>query len=203
MKYFLLLVILIFFQNCTKPKTVLVCGDHVCINKKEAGQYFEENLSIEVKIIDNKEKLNINLVELNLNNITENKKKISIEQKTTTKQKVKILTSDEILIIKKEIIKKEKKKKIVKKISNKNIKKKELSIKKSKIPEINSGKDNKLDNVKKVEVSKDNNKKNINKKRIEIVDICEIIKKCNIDEIAKFLLKQGNKKNYPDITTRE
>ena len=43
-------------QNCSKPKTVLVCGDHICINKSEANQYFEENLSIEVKIIDKKKK---------------------------------------------------------------------------------------------------------------------------------------------------
>ena len=47
---------LFFFliTNCTKPKTVLICGDHVCINKTEAEQYFEENLSIEVKILNKK-----------------------------------------------------------------------------------------------------------------------------------------------------
>ena len=54
--------------NCSKPKTVLICGDHVCVNKAEAEQFFEENLSIEVKIIDKKKtKPEINLVELNLN----------------------------------------------------------------------------------------------------------------------------------------
>ena len=39
-------------------KLFLICGDHVCINKDEADQYFEENLSIEVKIIDKKKKKN-------------------------------------------------------------------------------------------------------------------------------------------------
>ena len=50
-----ILIFLIFFlSNCSKPKTVLICGDHVCVNKAEAEQYFEENLSIEVKIINKK-----------------------------------------------------------------------------------------------------------------------------------------------------
>ena len=52
MKYILLILTFIFLQNCSKPKTVLICGNHACINKAEAEQYFEENLSIEVKIID-------------------------------------------------------------------------------------------------------------------------------------------------------
>ena len=37
-----------------------------------------------------------------------------------------------------------------------------------------------------------NNKINI--ERNNIVDVCTIIEKCSIDEIAKFLLEQGNKK---------
>ena len=52
MKKFLILLTIFFLQNCSKPKTVLICGDHICINKKEATQYFEENLSLEVKIVD-------------------------------------------------------------------------------------------------------------------------------------------------------
>ena len=57
---------MVFIQSCSKPKTVLVCGDHVCVNKKEARQFFEENLSLEVKIIDKKRKYKTDLVELNL-----------------------------------------------------------------------------------------------------------------------------------------
>ena len=49
-------IILLLLISCNKPKTVLICGDHICINKTEAEQYFEKNLSIEVKIIDNKKK---------------------------------------------------------------------------------------------------------------------------------------------------
>ena len=34
-----------FFCNWLfKPKTVFICGDHICVNKTEAKQYFEENL---------------------------------------------------------------------------------------------------------------------------------------------------------------
>ena len=45
-----LLLILFSIISCSKPKVVLICGDHVCVNKDEAEQYFEENLSLEVKI---------------------------------------------------------------------------------------------------------------------------------------------------------
>ena len=45
----ILLVTLLFLAACSKPKTVLICGDHICVNQTEAEQYFEENLSIEVK----------------------------------------------------------------------------------------------------------------------------------------------------------
>ena len=44
---FIFLIPLLILYSCSKPKTVLICGDHNCINKKEAQQYFEENLSIE------------------------------------------------------------------------------------------------------------------------------------------------------------
>ena len=36
-----------------------------------------------------------------------------------------------------------------------------------------------------------------------IVDICSILDKCNIDEISKYLLEQGKKKKFPDITKRQ
>ena len=76
-KLFLFFLILSLF-GCSKPKTVLICGDHVCINKSEAKQYFEENLSIEVKIIDKKRKKEENLVEVNLLNRPNGKKEVFI-----------------------------------------------------------------------------------------------------------------------------
>ena len=49
MKIFFYYFFYFLVQNCSKPKTVLICGDHVCVNKTEAEQYFEENLSIRSK----------------------------------------------------------------------------------------------------------------------------------------------------------
>ena len=51
MKYFFMLFLLVV--SCSKPEIVHICGDHVCVNKDEARQYFEDNLSLEVKVINN------------------------------------------------------------------------------------------------------------------------------------------------------
>ncbi len=56
-KFFLLFISIFILINCSgKPKAVFICGDHECINKAEAEQYFEENLSIEVRILKKKRK---------------------------------------------------------------------------------------------------------------------------------------------------
>ena len=60
----LITMITLILVGCSRPETVLICGDHVCINKAEAKQYFEENLSIEVKIINMDKPKDINLVQL-------------------------------------------------------------------------------------------------------------------------------------------
>ena len=73
MKILFYSLIIFFITSCSKPKTVLICGDHICVNKAEADKYFEENLSIEVKIIDNKDKKSFDLVELNLNKNSDGK----------------------------------------------------------------------------------------------------------------------------------
>jgi len=65
MKNFIIIFIFIFLSNCSKPQTVVICGDHACINKAEAEQYFEENLSIEVKIIDKNKKKKKKKIKIN------------------------------------------------------------------------------------------------------------------------------------------
>ena len=65
-KYLIFLLVIILF-GCSKPKTVLICGDHVCINKSEAEQYFEDNLTLEVKVIDNKSTIRICCIKILLN----------------------------------------------------------------------------------------------------------------------------------------
>jgi len=142
MKYFILFLIFLFLQSCSKPKTVLICGDHICINRAEAEQYFEENLTIEVKIIDKNKKIVIDLVQLNLKDSSIDNRQINIEPK----KKKKVTLENKI---------------------NKKVKKNDI------------------------------------KQNKEVVDICTIIVKCNIDEISKYLLEKEKKESFPDITVRE
>ena len=185
-KIFFFIIILTFY-GCNKPKTVLICGDHVCVNKQEAKQYFEENLTLEVKIVDRKKSEEINLVELNLKSDPEGKKKISLSNKKQTNKKLKVLTNDEIKKKKAELKKR-------KKIKDKETK----SSKKTEVAKLKKKRDNKetQDNIIKP-------KKNVNKTDKKITDICTILEKCSIDEISEYLVKQGKKKKFPDITTRE
>ena len=111
-KFFFIFLFLIL-QSCSKPKTVLICGDHICVNKNEAEQYFEENLSLEVKIIDNIKEESFDLVELNLKENQKNRE-ISIVKKEKTNKKIKALTEKEIKKIKKILRKREQKKELQK-----------------------------------------------------------------------------------------
>ena len=176
MNFFIILIIAFFLSSCGKPKTVLICGDHVCINKKEAEQYFQENLSLEVKIVDKKDKKEIDLVEINLNKDADGKRVVNITSKIDEEKELKVLSNKEIVKIKKNIKEKEKVKKVVKKKFQK-----EDSLSKR--------------NIKKPKKS--------HKKQKELVDICTILEKCSIDEISKYLIKQGKKKNFPNITLRQ
>ena len=162
----------------------MICGDHICVNKLEAKQYFEENLVLEVKVINNKKKNNIDLVELNLKNNSPEKKNITLVKKNKTRNKIKTLSNTEIKEIKTKI---RQKKKI--EIVKKNETKKKLN----KLKVSSSKNDRTLIN------KKNNNYKGIN----EDFDICEHLEKCNIDEISAYLIKIGKKKGFPDITTRE
>ena len=187
MRFFSLLLILFFFSHCSKPKTVLICGDHVCVNKAEAEQFFERNLSIEVKIINQKDEPKIDLVELNLNNNIDGERKVKVFKKNETNNKLKDLSKDEIKNIKKKIKNKNKKKELAKKILKKDDVKKEREVKKAKIIDI---RDSKI------------LKNNVDKSQKEIVDVCTIIKKCNIEDITKYLLNVYEDKGFPDITRR-
>ena len=180
MKRIFLLFFFLLISNCNKPKSVMICGDHICINNKEAEKYFKENLSIEVKIVDNKKKNVEDLVELNLKENSKNSKEISLTKKSKTKNKIKVLSKTEIDKIKKEI--KSYNKKDVKKINKKKDKTNNLE-------NLTERKKNKIDDIK---------KKDISMKK----DICKILKNCSIEEISKYLIKNSKKKGFPDITLR-
>tara|TARA_B100000963_G_scaffold70028_1_gene58395 strand:- start:177 stop:743 length:567 start_codon:yes stop_codon:yes gene_type:complete len=188
MKLVFFIFLIFFLSNCSKPKTVLICGDHICVNKAEAEQYFEENLSIEVKIVNRKLDVGEDLVELNLKENSLGDKKISISSKEATNNPIKTLSDKEVNRIKENIKNKEKEKKIAKKT----IKKENEFVNK----EISKSKKTKFRNKKII-------KSNVNKRRIDVVDVCTIIEKCSIDEISKYLLEDGRNKKFPDITTRQ
>ena len=187
MKRILFFLIVLTVYGCNKPKTVLICGDHVCVNKAEAEQYFEDNLTLEVKIIDKKAKRNIDLVELNLKSSSEGKKEITVLNKNQTTKEVKVLSNDEIEKKKIELKKR-------KKIKNKKNKEKEI-VKQAKLSEPKK-KQETLNTVKET-------KKIVNKPGKKITDICTILEKCSIDEISEYLVKQGKYKKFPDITIRD
>ena len=193
MKHILIFLILLLLGNCSKPKTVLICGDHVCVNKAEAEQYFEENLSIEVKIINQKNNEQIDLVELNLKNNENKVKQIAISPKKDTSKNLKTLSNDEIKKIKRNIKDKKQKKEIDNKISRKTVKREENNA----ISELLEKKD------KNQEKNNSFVNKTIINKKINTVDVCTILEKCNIDEISKYLIKEGKKRDFPDITRRQ
>ena len=183
--------LLIFFTifllyGCNKPKTVLICGDHVCINNEEAKQYFEDHLSLEVRVLNKKSLKEIDLVELNLKKENNGEKKISLSTKRNTNKKLKELSNKEI---------KEKKEQLKqRKIALKKVKNKK-AIDNSKIK-------------KTIKKKKKTNKVLLEKQKINVnknqkTNICELLKECSIKEISKYLVNQGNKKDFPNITDRE
>ena len=126
----LLLVLLTFMlYSCSTSKSVLICGDHECINNEEAKLFFEENLTIEVKVITKNKEKNFSLVKMNLEKESTNIKIL----KSKNKKIVRKLSKDEIKLKKNEI--KEKKNRTKKVSANKNEKKIEpvssIKIKKS------------------------------------------------------------------------
>ena len=163
----------------------MICGDHICINKAEAEQYFEDNLSIEIKVLKDK-KDSVDLVELNLTN-NNDKKSIFMSDKAQLKKNLRTLSKEEISkkktklkirqIIEKQKFKKNKKieKNLAKQKSNKNIA---------------------------IQVAK-KTPKYVNKPPKITSDICTILVKCSIDEISKYLIDKAKKDKFPDITSRE
>ena len=180
MKKIVLIFIFFLSVSCTKPKTVFICGDHICVNKTEAQQYFEENLTLEVKVLKKRDSKEPSLIELNLSEPNQVNKQVFVSKKERTNKEIKKLSDNE-------------KKKIIS-----NVKKKQDNKKTDQKKTIKENKN----------TSKKNNKKRIvlnksNKKKKEALDICKILKECTIDEISKYLIKDGKKRSFPDITKRQ
>ncbi len=199
MKYLYLFLILLFLNNCTKPKTTFICGDHKCVNKDEANQYFEENLTLEVRILDKSKKdVSFDLVKLNTSN--ESKKKIKVSRKNIDNKKVKKLSENERKDIIKEVNKKKKISKLNKnvdknkQISKSNDKKKIVKLKKKNNDISNKNEIDQIVSLNKSTSTLENNK--------GIIDICSLLTKCEIDDISAYLIKKGNEKGFPDISIK-
>ena len=183
MKY--ILIFFFFITGCSSSKTVLICGDHACVNKKEANQYFDNNLTLEIKVINNKKEQYFDLVKLNLKD-SKNKEEISVYKKKNRSKKLKILSKNEIINKKKEVDQVEiiKKKKVNRKVNLFN-----------KVDKKNSLKNNK-------KLTTKSKHKNTNKTINSNNDICIILKKCDIDQISKYLNKLGEDKSFPKINIK-
>ena len=195
MKRLIFLLVIFTIYGCSKPKTVLICGDHVCVNKAEANQYFEDNLTLEVRIIDSKNIKEINLVQINLKTNADGKKEVNVLDKKQSNKELKKLSVFEIKKKKEDL---RKRKKVKKKIDKK--------IRASKQTKLTKDKKDEKTHVQIVNKKKENEDRVVKRtiKQVKkIDDICIILEKCNIDEITKYLVKQGKKKNYPDIANRE
>ena len=178
MKY-LLFILILFTFSCSKQQSILICGDHECINKKEANQYFEENLTIEVQIISKDKKSRFDLVDLNISG---------------EKPDIKVYNSEN--------------KKIVKEFSKKEIKIKKKELNKNKrLSELKIERDKKTPNLKKKsnKVKKQNISQTISTHTSSnnAIDICLQLKKCDIDSITSYLIKASNEKDFPNISIRE
>jgi hypothetical protein len=117
------------------------------------------------------------------------------------------LTNQEVKKIKKKINEKKKNKSLLLEPDNK---KKSVKKNNKKIVKKTIGK--KIKNNNKLLEKKNMNKKvkkiqdykdNVNKQQNQVIDVCKIVKKCNINEISKYLINQGQKRKFPDITTRQ
>ena len=177
MKYLLFFTIVFIFA-CSKQQSILICGNHECINKTEAKQYFEENLTIEVQIISKEKNSSFDLVDLNLG---EKERDIKVFKNNNNKV-VKKLSKEEIRTKKSELRKKKKKSKF--KTNNK----KNIEIVK---------KNNNLKNDIKKKVQKSYNKD------MTSLDICTKLEKCDIDSITDYLIKVSKEKDFPNISSRE
>ncbi len=180
MRFLLFFFILLFLTNCSSSKFVYICGDRECIDKKEADEYFSKNLTLEVKLLNKDIDKSINLVKIN----TSTSNDISLKSNIPIKDaNIKNLSKQEKKVIKER-----------RKLAKKNIKEKKKREKK--LSKINKKKTDKL--------SKTNDKKiKLKKTKTVYVDthkLCLDLKKCDIDEISEYLIKEGKEKSYPNLS---
>ena len=170
MKY-LYLFIFTLLVSCASSNKVYICGDHPCKNKKEVDEFFKNNISLEVYVVESKrsKKINQDLVELNL-----------YKDKSANKKK-----EFDFLNKRKNINEMSKKDKKPKKI--------ELKVNTTKNESVKTATKEKVDIKPKKTFF---NKKN---KSTKIVHLCKTIEECDIDLISKKVKDLGKTKSFPDL----
>ena len=162
-------IVFLFFLGCTTNK-VYICGDHRCKDNNEIEEYFKNNISIEVYVVQKQKKSleNQDLVMLNLNQLKNDKEK-----------------KKELLFLKNRQIKKNTEKdnsklnlKVIKEDQKQNKTKQKKVIKKNNSEKTFSYK---------------------NKKSTKIVHLCKNSTECDIDLISKKITELGKNKEFPDI----
>jgi len=214
MKYVYFLIFLTL-ANCASPNKSYVCGDRLCIDKKEFKEYFAENLVYEIKTKKQKKQKSLDLVKLN-----SIKKDKNIKSDVNTKQNNKLSKKERRARIKSEKLRLKKERK------NKVIQEKLAAIEKKKLAKLKKIKNKKITNSVDKELVKENpilkmSKKNttpeIASKNTEITfkdetfksvelkskqNSCSKIIDCDFDKITELLIKKGKEKDFPDINVK-
>ena len=214
MKYFTIFIFTLLV-SCGTVKKTYMCGERPCIDKKEFNKYFSENLIVEIQTKKLKKKTSVDLVKLNLSTADKKKKKKNFLKLTDINNKKKQKSS---IKLEKTRLKEERKMiKIEEKIKNKEANKLVKLRKKNEKNQVLLNQKNNIENekqLKKLEkIKKTKNTRledtNIKKnKEIDIVkskaqvSVCDAMPDCDIDKIAELLIKKGNEKAYPDITSK-
>jgi len=185
MKYVFFLFFL-FVISCSTSKKVYMCGDQVCLDKKEFKEYFAQNLILEVQIKNKKKSPSVDLVKLNTNTEFNDKYIISTDTQYKKKNKKK---EKNLLKLQRAQLKEERK---IIKIKEKNRIKEEKKL----------AKINKVQYKKKKEKINKVSETFISLKSGKQTSLCDEIADCDIDKIFELLIKEGGEKSFPNITSK-
>lgn len=198
-----LIFIIIFVPliSCTSiKKEVYWCGDHECVDKKEINEYFDENITIEIKTVKKSKSINYDLIALNnpvVEPLDQDKSKKGkffglVKDRDTTNLSDTNSEKNKLKKQKNDVIEQRK----IAKIKLKNEKKEVIKKKVKDIFSIN--KSDKKTNIKKKEIVSKKNNVDIVSKKIS----CKELTDCTFDEISNSIKEKADNKDYPDITSK-
>ena len=86
MKILTFIILFLIISSCANRNKTFWCGDHPCINIKERKAYFKENLIIEVRELNKKNKEEMSKIEKIIKQTRISEKKRTREEKKISKQ---------------------------------------------------------------------------------------------------------------------